>query len=108
MASNLLTSSDARYAEQGPYWLISHAEAGATIHAGIFSYGSSAAADFEDFAAEEGRDHLELPALVVLGAGHLAQVLDVEGVHFDGKGIGRLIHGRVKLVDGRIWVSQLP
>jgi hypothetical protein len=40
---------NARYAEQGPYWLISHAEAGATIHAGIFSYGSSAAADFEDF-----------------------------------------------------------
>ena len=40
---------NARYAEQGPYWLISHAEAAATIHAGIFSYGSSADADFEDF-----------------------------------------------------------
>jgi hypothetical protein len=39
----------ARYAEQGPYWLIAHAEAGATIHAGLFSYGSSANADFEDF-----------------------------------------------------------
>lgn len=40
---------NARYAERGPYWLISHAEAGATIHAGLFSYGSSANADFEDF-----------------------------------------------------------
>jgi hypothetical protein len=39
----------ARYAEQGPYWLIAHAQAGATIHAGLFSYGSSADADFEDF-----------------------------------------------------------
>lgn len=38
-----------RYAEQGPYWLISHAEAAATIRAGLFSYGSSANADFEDF-----------------------------------------------------------
>lgn len=39
----------ARYAQQGPYWLIAHAEAGATIHAGLFTYGSSADADFEDF-----------------------------------------------------------
>jgi hypothetical protein len=39
----------ARYAEQGPYWLIAHAEAGATIHAGLFTYGTSANADFEDF-----------------------------------------------------------
>jgi hypothetical protein len=39
----------AQYAEQGPYWLISHAEAGATIHAGLFSYGSNAHADYKDF-----------------------------------------------------------
>jgi hypothetical protein len=39
----------ARYAEQGPYWLITHAEAGATIRAGLFSYASNADADFEDF-----------------------------------------------------------
>jgi hypothetical protein len=43
---------NARYAEQGPYWLISHAEAGATIHAGLFSYGSQAHADYEDFRFE--------------------------------------------------------
>jgi hypothetical protein len=40
---------NARYAQQGPYWLIAHAQAGATIRAGIFSYGSSADASFEDF-----------------------------------------------------------
>ncbi len=39
----------ARYAEQGPYWLIAHAEAGATVRAGLFTYGSNANADFEDF-----------------------------------------------------------
>jgi len=39
----------ARYAEQGPYWLITHAQAGATIRAGLFSYGSNADVDFEDF-----------------------------------------------------------
>jgi negative regulator of sigma E activity len=37
------------YAEQGPYWLIAHAEAGATIRAGFFSYRSTGDADFEDF-----------------------------------------------------------
>jgi hypothetical protein len=39
----------ARYAEEGPYWIIHHAEAGATVHAGIFSYSSRAEAEFEDF-----------------------------------------------------------
>ncbi len=40
---------NARYAQQGPYWLIAHVEAGATIHAGLFSYSSSGNADFQDF-----------------------------------------------------------
>lgn len=40
---------NARYGEQGPYWLISHAEAGATVRAGLFTYGSRADADFDDF-----------------------------------------------------------
>jgi hypothetical protein len=39
----------ARYAQEGPYWLITHAQAGATIHAGVFSYRSSGDAAFEDF-----------------------------------------------------------
>ncbi|MGD0474546.1 MAG: hypothetical protein ABSB70_15210 [Candidatus Velthaea sp.] len=39
----------ASYAQQGPYWLIRRAAAGATIRAGLFSYGSDAEASFEDF-----------------------------------------------------------
>jgi hypothetical protein len=45
-------SISARYGQEGPYWLITHAEAAATIRAGLFSYGSSAHADFEDFQYE--------------------------------------------------------